>query len=249
MNIPYRLLKDEKSPYREYFNYHQSLAKRLYNSSKKIKSFDPSAQNPMNNYLKKKIYKWLFSLDMQIRVKICTIYNEWFTKILFQLLTYNEYDCKIRFSPKEFYEDFYKSIHCKTKKDNKINMEDEKNISIIDLFNNYFEGITQDINDKNINKNQQREKDFLKEIRFYSLNKFNDSFTLSFDLLNTKTKLQEYFDTFTKCKIFTDNITISTKAKNNSNIYNFSIPNWVSEYDTFSVQQIFVICFEQISFM
>ena len=259
MNIPNCIIKDQKYISTSSLEHHQSLAKRLYNSSKKIKSLDSSSQNPMNNYSKKRIFKWLFNLDLKTRINICSIYNNWFSKILFQLLTYKEYDGSIRFIPKRPYESFYKKIKPDFDEDNfdyniYINyiIEKEKKVRIIkdedefkckDNYHNFFEGVSPDNRDKHNNKNQVREKDFLKELRFYTLNDFNDTFTLSFELLNSKTKLQEYFDTFSNCKIFSENI-ISTKK--NNNIYNFSFPNWVTEHKSFSVQQIIIICFEQI---
>ena len=259
MNIPNCVIKDQKYISSSTLEHHQSLAKRLYNSSKKIKSLDSSSQNPMNNYSKKKIFKWLFNLDLNTRINICSIYNNWFSKILFQLLTYKEYDCTIRFIPKRPYESFYKKIRpdfdednfdyniyindiVQKEKKNRI-IKDEDEFKCKDNYHNFFEGVSPDNKDKHNNKNQVREKDFLKELRFYTLNEFNDTFTLSFELLNSKTKLQEYFDTFSNCKIFSENI-ISTKK--NNNIYNFSFPNWVTEHKSFSVQQIIIICFEQI---
>ncbi len=245
MNIPFCILKDEKSISRDCFEYHQSLAKRLYNSSKKIKSLNSSSQSPMINYSKRKIFTWLFSLDLKVRIKICSIHNDWFSKIIFQLLTYIAYDNSVRFLPRKSYEVFYENIN-----GNQDNMKNNDNELNKEHFNTFFEGIPPDNNNfcnNNANKNQIREKDFLKELRFYSLNTFNDTFTLSFDLLRSKAKLQEYFDSFSECNIFREKI-ISTKI-NNSNIYNFSIPNWVKmriPNTPFSLQEIIVICFEQI---
>ena len=250
MNIPYCILKDEKAISRNCLDYHQSLAKRLYNSSKKIKSLNSSNQNPMNNYSKSKIFKWLFGFDLKLRIKICSIHNDWFTKILFQLITYNEYDNGVRFKPRESYEAFHDKI-VNEKENIKNNEDDSDKEDYKENFNTFFEGITPNINncrEKITYKNHIREKDFLKEIRFYNLNSFNDTFTLSFELLKSKTKLQEYFDSISECKIFTEKIT-STKINNNSNIFNFSIPNWAKKEISplgLSVQEIIVICFEQI---
>ena len=244
MNIPYCVLKEQRSISSKSFEYHQSLAKRLYNSSKKTKSLNISSQCNPTNYSKKKIYKWLFTLDFKTRVKICSIYNDWFTKILFQLLTYTDYDNKIKFIPSIFHENFYKKLdsHFHESEFDYKNDLKWKDYNDED-FAMFFNGISLD--DIQDNKNKIREKDFLKELRFYSIYKFNDTLTLSFDLLNSKTKLQEYFDTFSNCKIFSEKI-ISIKPKKNSNIFNFSFPKWTSLYKTFSVQQIIVICFEQI---
>ena len=247
MNIPYCVLKEQRAISYNSYEYHQSLAKRLYNSSKKIRSSNISSQYNHTNYSKKKIFKWLFTLDFKTRIKICSIYNDWFTKILFQLLTYSEYDNNIKFEPKNFYENFYKKLKPNFNEeefDYKNDLNWKNNYSNIEEnFATFFDGIpTNNIQD---NKNKIRERDFLKELRFYSIYQFNDTLTLSFDLLNSKTKLQEYFDTFSSCKIFTEKI-ISIKPKKNTNIFNFTFPNWISTYESFTVQQIIVICFEQI---
>ena len=247
MNIPYCVLKEQRAISSKSYDYHQSLAKRLYNSSKKIKSSDISSQYNPTNYSRKKIFKWLFTLDFKTRIKICSIYNDWFTKILFQLLTYTDYDNTIKFTPKNFHENFYKKLEPKFDDEefdykNNINWKDN-HTNIEENFVTFFNGTSS--NDIQDNKNKIREKDFLKELRFYSIYQFNDTLTLSFDLLNSKTKFQEYFDTFSNCKIFTEKI-ISIKSKKNSNIFNFSFPNWISLYKSFNVQQIVVICFEQI---
>ena len=246
MNIPYCILKEQECISPKSFEYHQFLAKRLYKSSKSIKSSNKSPQKGINNYSKKKIYSWLFNLDFNIRMKICCIYNDWFSKILFQLLTYNEYDISIKFRPTKYYENFYKKLNSFFDEDsfnykNYLSKEENSKAN----FNIYFDNISQDSSDKQANKNHIREKDFLKELKFISINEINDALTLSIELLKSKSKLLEYFDTFSNCKIFSETIN-AFKIKNSNNIFNFSLPNWVQNYKEFSIHQIIVICFEQI---
>ena len=61
-------------------------------------------------------------------------------------------------------------------------------------------------------------------------------------MLNSREKLQEYFDQFSNCKIFSENIKV---YKEYNNIYNFSLPNWLKDFEEgFSVHQLIIICFE-----
>ena len=246
MNIPYCVLKEQKGISSKAFEYHQSLAKRLFNSCKKQKSSD--ANKLKKEYFKQKIYKWLFGLDFKIRLKICSIYNDWFTKIMFQLLTYLEYESIIKFSPRILHENFYKKLNQEFDDENFDYKEElkgkKKEENFEENFKNFFKDISQKPDDKMSNKTQ-REIDFLKELRFFTINQFNDTITLSYNLLNDKEKLTEYFDTFSNCKIFSENI-LSIKAKKNSHIFNFSIPMWVCNYQNFTVHQLITICFEQI---
>ena len=248
MNIPYCILKEKKYISNSAYDYHQSLAKRLYNSYKKRKSSNSLSDKIQNNYSKKKIYKWLFNLDYNNKLKICSIYNDWFSKILFQLLTYFEYDNTKRFSPLELYEDFYKKTNPKFDIENFDYNKKLKNCETYYIpeenFSTFFKEKEPFFKDSRANKNEIREKNFLKELKFFSINNLNDILTIKYELWENKQKLQEYFDTFSNCKIFSEPI-IAIKTKNN-NIYNFSFPNWVSELKCFSVPQLIVICFEQI---
>ena len=239
MNIPYLILKENKIK-KIYYDYHQNLAKRYYNMNKNNKS---NNTKKVNKYSKKKIYNWFFNLDIKNKLKICSIYNDWFIKILDQLLIYNYYDNHIRFKPTKIYENFY-NIN-----DSDDNIFDNTNISQYDTesdtqqyFNTFFESKGYDNNNGKWNKNIYTEREFLNELRFFSLNNTNDILSLNEDLLNNKTKLQEYFDKFSNCKIFSENIKV---LKTNNNIYNFSFPNWINDLqEGFSVHQLIIICFE-----
>ena len=244
MNIPFSILKEKKLDLK-CFEYHQTLAKRYYNSIKLNKS---SNQKKPNKYSKKKIYNWFFvNLDIKQKLKVCSIYNDWFIKILEQLLTYNDYDNKIKFKPKEIYTNFYKALN-NDFKDNYfdysafLNKYRNENKEPQEYFNTFFEIKENDDGNRNENKKTYMEKTFLNELVFFSLNKKNDILSLSEELLNNREKLQEYFDQFSNCKIFSENIKVN---KEYNNIYNFSLPNWVKDFEEgFSIHQLILICFE-----
>ena len=249
MNIPYAILKEQKSINKNCYEYHQFLAKKLFNSTKKLKSSKTTSQKNQNKYSKKKIYKWLFNQDIKTRIKICSIYNDWFIKILNQLLIYIEYDKIIKFKPKKLYEDLYKMLYNNYNDmenfDYKEYIERNYNPYNEDDFSIFFEGIEpKDETNNKLKFNEFLEKEFLNELRFISLNCYNDTLSLSEQVLNSEPKLQEFFDKFSACKIFSDSITIIKAKPNYNNILNFSIPNWVGELNILSIQQLIIICFE-----
>ena len=247
MNIPYSILEGKTFISKSCYDYHQSLAKKYYTLYKKNKS---SNQAKSNKNIKKKIFNWFFTLDIKEKIKICSIYNNWFIRILDQLLTYNFYDNSMRFKPKEIYGNFYKMLN---------NNFEEENFKYKDYletlagnnennpekyFNTYFSTNECDSDFTETNKNLYVEREFLKELRFFSLNEYNDILSLNEELLNNKQKLQEYFDKFSDCNIFKENIIVIKAMSICNNIFNFTFPNWVRNMKKFSIQQLIIICFE-----
>jgi len=247
MNIPYCVLKEQKGISSKCYYYHQNLAKTLYKLIRQqMKTYVIPYNRTLCSYSKQKIYKWLFNLDFNKRLKVCSIYNNWFSKILFQLLTYNSYEESIKFFPTKLHENYYAlfdPFFCEEAYDYKKNWsKNEEND--IEKFILFFEGKPIKYSEYNYNKSQ-REKNFLKELKFITIDEYNDTITLSADLLNSREKLSEYFDNFTNCRIFEENI-LPLKPKKDQNIFNFSLPVWAKERNGFSIQEIIVICFEQI---
>ena len=245
MNIPFCILKERISISDDCYEYHQNLARRLYNSSRRTETENIQMQNV---YTKAKIYKWLFGIDISQRMKIFSIYNIWFSKIIFQLLVYIEYEASARFIPTSFYENLYKKFNPSFDEDAfdyqkefdkySYELKGKKSGENLDIF---FQKSEQDFT----NQITGRDKEFLKEVKFYTYNELNDVITLSLDLLNSKEKIQEYFDTFSECKIFSEKISV-IKNKHDKNILNFSIPSWIAKKGYFNVQQLIVLAFEQL---
>jgi hypothetical protein len=247
MNIPYCVLKEQKGISSKCYNYHQTLAKTLYKSIKhQMKQCTISSNRTICSYSKQKIYKWLFNLELNKRLKVCSLYNNWFSKILFQLLTYYNYEESIKFFPTRIHENYY-ALFNSFFNDETCNYKDnlpkiwDNDMENYELF---FEGKLIKYSEVSSNKSQ-REKNFIKELRFITIDEYNDTLTLSSELLKSREKLSEYFDNFTNCKIFEENI-LPIRAKKDQNIFNFSLPAWAKEKNGFSIQEIIVICFEQI---
>ena len=250
MYIPYKIIKNREIISQKTYDYHQSLAKYLSKTQKKQKPDTINYNSQFHNktlpsYTKEKIFKWLFSLDLKNRIKVCSIYNTWLTKIIFQMLTYVEYENNVQFRPTNLLEIFYTETHpyaFQSQSENEL--QENCNLNYLSL---YFKGESTTSFFKNaFYKNQYREKEFLKEIRFLSLNEYNDTLTLSIDLLSKKEKLQEFFDCFSGCKIFTKNITTIKNKNNYNNILNFDLPNWRAEHEVYTIHQLLVMFFEQI---
>ena len=244
MNIPYCVLKEQKGISSKCYNYHQNLTKTLYKSLKnQMKSNSYVFNNKNFIYSKQKIYKWLFNLDFSKRLKVCSIYNNWFSKILFQLLTYYNYDESIKFFPTKNHENYFAFFDENLFEENYDYKKFWQKIGENDFekFELFFKG--QKI--ENSSNKTQRGKNFIKELKFITIDEYNDTLTLSYELLNSREKLSEYFDHFSNCKIFEENI-IPIRAKKGQNIFNFSLPSWIKGKNVLTIQELIVIAFEQI---
>ena len=126
-------LYDSQSIYSEYskiaFKYHKSFKE---NHTKKV---SPENQEK----LKEDVKKWFFSQSLESRMKICTVENEHFGKIIYQMYYQNKLDKTVIFKPKpEFFDN----------EDDKNNEQFSNNISNINNFKNEDE-----LNYKNMNNN------------------------------------------------------------------------------------------------
>ena len=234
MNIPQNIIHDRKIISNNVYNYHQSLSNRLNENGKHLE------KKNMLNYNKDKIIKWFCGLNSETRFKICSIYNNWLTKIIFQMATYVKYDPVIEFTPMDAYEEFSKN------KQNNI-YNDYRNYEDYNNFDNFFRGEnnvkkgcgTPDSKElQKIKEKRFNETEFMNEIRFLSLDEFNDTITMSLDLINRPEQIIKYFNFFSDNQCFTSKI---EKMKN----YNFSFPKWIYGYNSYSIYQLLVIFFEQ----
>ena len=89
-------LYDDKSLYSNYCKIANSYYK-IYNKECKEKKFTSDYQEKLREDVK----KWLFNQSLESRMKICTVENELFGKILFHMLIYNDMDKTMQFKPKQ----------------------------------------------------------------------------------------------------------------------------------------------------
>ena len=253
MNIPLNILQDKKILSLEEYKYHQSLAKLLFQKRKYIENI--KSKKITSNYTQTKILKWFSNLNIQNRIKVCSIYNSWLINIIFQMIVYARFDSVVEFYPTQNYEEFSKNIkfrgfeeeYAETYIKNRFNEKTN-----FDEFFTFFSGEnnakkgtgtpnSEDL--RSINIKEHRENEFIKEIRFLSLSEFNDTLTLGIDLLNKPEKMMEYFNYFSSSQSFTEAI-ISYQEINKN--YNFSFPKWIANYKCFSIHQLIIIFLEQI---
>ena len=258
MNIPLNIIQNRKIISLEEYEYHQSLAKRLLEKRKCLEN--KKSKKISSNYTKSKILKWFSNLNTENRIKICSIYNNWLTKIIFQMMTYAKFDSMVEFSPKKIFQDFWKNKPNSPFQDVENEYKEfllgekyKENMQLDDFFtffigeNNVKKGFGSPNSSqlKMINLKKNRENEFMKEIRFLSLSDFNDTLTLSVDLVNRPEKMMEYFNYFSNNHCFSDEI-LPIQENNKNYNYNFNFPNWVYIFDSYSIQQLLVAFFEQI---
>ena len=248
MNIPTIILNDRKIISSDVFHYYQSLALRLIMKKKN------SNVNIKPNYSKEKIQNWFSNLSLKEKYKICSIYNSWFSNIIFQLLEYSCFESVIEFCPTDVYREFKKNnLDEITYLKHELNeISKNEKIKNYEHFMTFFTaennvkkltGIPEDYELLNINKKFHMEKLFLAELRFISLDEFNDTISFSKDLFNHPERIFEFLNYFSKNQCF-NSIINPIQEKNNN--YNFSFPKWIYNYKTYSLYQILVIFFEQI---
>ena len=80
-----------------YSNY-SKIANKYYILYKENKDKKYSADN--QDKLREDVKKWLFNQTLENRMKICTVENEFYGKILYQMLLYNKMDKTMLFKPK-----------------------------------------------------------------------------------------------------------------------------------------------------
>ena len=115
----------------------------------------------------------------------------------------------------------------------KINLKDKKPIisqteSIEDLSEHY----------------KCHQKLFLKEIRFYKINKSNDAMTLSNNILNNKNLFTLFFNELSKQKFLSKISPVNFDQK--QGVYACSCPNWIEEKEFYTISEIIIGYFENI---
>ena len=245
MNIPKIILNDRKIISSEVYYYYQSLAQQL------IKNQRNSNINIKKNYSKEKILNWFSNLDIKQKFKICSIYNNWFSNIIYQMMEYYHFDSVIEFSPTDVYLEFkknnldeYNCLKSELTFNNKIkNCDNYMTFFIGENKVKKLSGIPDENELININLKNHFELLFLDNLRFITLDEFNDTISFSYDLFEHSERLFEFFNYFSKQQCF---ITLIKPILEKNNCYNFSLPDWVYNYQSYSFCQLLIIFFEQI---
>ena len=281
MNIPIKVIKANSNPPSQFLSNHQNLAKKysqIYkkkfanlqtnqnNSTNKseIKKEGPEAENEKKilhipNCSQDDVIKWFFSLDIKLRLKICSIENKWLVTIIYQMCKHTLYDERIKFLYKESLnkesnEEIPSIIYTNNTFTTAsiINMNTLQNLSQTDSTNlnnylNYFvpnNYVQTNINiEKFLNYNEKMERGFFTEIKFFQKYEMNDTICLSTKLISNETLFRQIFAYFTNEKFFRSFIGVSYDNKNK--FYNFDFPNWMDARKYYSFFQWIAAFFEQ----
>ena len=245
MNIPKVILNDRKIISSEVYHYYQSLAQQL------IKNQRNSNINIKKNYSKEKILNWFSNLNIKQKFKICSIYNNWFSNIIYQMLEYSRFDSVIEFCPTDIYLEFkknnlYEYNYLKTELSSTDKIKNYDNFITFFIGENKVKksiGIPDETELININLKNHYENLFFAYLRFITLDELNDTISFSYDLFEHPERLFEFFNFFSKEQCFTS---VINPILEKNNCYNFSFPNWVYNYQSYSFCQLLIIFFEQI---
>ena len=252
------LIKESFNKYSDsnsFLNY-QKIAKdyyKLYTKyEKKLNSIQPEN-------LRTKIKTWFFNLSLESRIKICTVENELFSTIIYQMYLKTKNDKSIEFFPKsdlyeiydynsnqniykEFIEDLpefdfslEKYFDCKS--DIYSSYVEKYNM----MENNLYEA---DDNDKKYNNNIF---EFINNnIKFYSVHHkpYPDCFCLSPLFLLNEERFDSTFNFFGNINYFKKIIRPFFNLE--KNIYGYFLPEWFSEYTNLSITKYIFAFIEQV---
>ena len=259
MNIPLSIIKNQKLIPLETFNYHQSLGKSLNKIYKNPKNITPIKKTTKHQYTKNEIIKWFTQLNISQKTKVCTIQNFWLSNILYQMKVLYKFEPNSIFTPTIKYEEFMKK-KIQEKEDSKKKKNDDLNDNNLNINYDFYTTFFRIENPKKIDdfccnsitnstvseriQICKKEKGFLEEIRFITIDKLSDTITLSIDILNNIPSLINYMNFFSKNNIFTNIITSDYDSINK--IYNFSFPLWIINLDKFTLPELLTAIFEQV---
>ena len=242
------------SNYNNEIEFHQNLAKKLlkYNNSSKN--------------LQLSVFSYLRSKSTMELIKICSLNSKWFIDIVHQLILFSKLDSqllKFLYENKKYneYEDISMLINNDNINYNNIIKDKEE----FTKFTNYFETIESKFISlsKKIPERKNFGKTLIQSIRYLTINsnkenfkkEYNNILTLSFDFLSDFDKLKETFLKISKNECFKNPIIIKTicdynnnmnENNNNKIIYNFELPKWIINKESFTVDELLCAYFEQI---
>ena len=212
--------------------------------------------NISKDKLRLEVKNWLFSQILESRIKICTVENEFFSQIIYQMYLYSKLDKTMKFyirpeltekneliNQKKILED--ENENPQFEFENYFNCKSEKSFSFSNNYNLLSGDIYNEDEEENDIKYNSSINEFINEIKFYSVHHKPqpDCFCLSpYFLLN-----EERFDTTFN---FLGNINyfyelIQPFYLNESNIYGYKLPSWIDSVYSYSLTQYIFAFIEQ----
>ena len=250
-----------KESFRKYtddssFSNYQKIAKEYYKIytkyEKKLNSIQPEN-------LRSKIKTWFFNLSLESRIKICTVENELFSTIIYQMYLKTENDKSIEFFPRpDLYEIYDYNSNQNIYKDfiddlPQFDFSLEKYFDCkSDIYSSYVEKYNMmqdnlydiDDNDKKYNNNIF---EFINNnIKFYSVHHkpYPDCFCLAPCFLLNEERFDSTFNFFGNINYFKKLIRPFFNLE--KNIYGYFLPEWFNEYTNLYITKYIFAFIEQV---
>ena len=224
------------------FTNYQKICRDYYKLYYKIiKKFDNYSKDKLRN----KVKHWFFNQSLENKLKICTVENEFFCQIIYQMYHYTQSDKTRKFNLKTELTDVYELNNKNILKDYEFEYYftsiSEKDFS--PYGNNYFNENNDDT------KNSLLIDQFINEIIFFSVHHkpFPDCFCLSPTFLLQEEKFNTTFNNFGNNDYFSS--LIEPYYNNEINIYSYKLPNWLSnsyKSSFYSITQYIIAFIEQV---
>ena len=196
--------------------------------------------------LRETVKKWFFTQSLENRIKISTVENEFFGKIIYQMYLYYQKDSTIKFMPKSI---------LVTEDETEMQLSEELlNDSNLDIYfqckserifingiycsNDYFDYLPENNNNNHIDT-------FLKEINFFSAHQRQspDCFSLSPDFLLKEELFENSFRYCGNIDFFTSLIIPFYNPE--KKIYGYKLPNWFEKDNFYSISEYIIAFLEQ----
>ena len=248
------IIKESFSSYSDSsaFSNYQKICKDYYKLHTK---FQKKYANTPKDKLRNEVKHWFFNQSLENRIKLCTVENEFFCQIIYQMFLQTKADNTVKFYPKTELIDIYEL----SKKINLNNSEEKSDFDIEKYFQcksehyssyvnkyNLYEGSIYYIEgEENDRKYNSSINEFINEIIFYSVHHrpYPDCFCLSPCFLMKEERFDTSFNFLGNIDYF--NKLIEPLCCSDKNIYGYKLPSWISSPYSYSITQYIFAFIEQ----
>ena len=210
--------------------------------------------NVPKDKLRNEVKHWFFNQSLENRIKLCTVENEFFCQIIYQMYLYTQSDHTVKFYPKSELIDIYeidKNIlnDYSEKKDFDLEKyfkcKSEQSAHLANSYNLYSGEIYPFEEEENDQKYNSSIKQFINEIIFYSVHHrpYPDCFCLSPCFLMKEERFDTSFNFLGNISYFTS--LIEPLCFNQKSIYGYKLPFWISSSYSYSITQYIFAFIEQ----
>ena len=248
------IIKESFSSYSDSssFSNYQKICKDYYKLHTK---FQKKYTNTPKDKLRNEVKHWFFNQSLENRIKLCTVENEFFCQIIYQMFLHTKADNTVKFYPKNELIDIYelnKKINLNNS-DGKNHFDIEKYFqcksehysSYVNKYNLYEGSIYYIEGEENDRKYNSSINEFINEIIFYSVHHrpYPDCFCLSPCFLMKEERFDTSFNFLGNIEYF--NKLIEPLCCSDKNIYGYKLPSWISSQFSYSITQYIFAFIEQ----